>query len=73
MVATITPAFVSSVPRMWLFGIAVLLSYIVTAIFYADFIVSVWCFFAAVISALVYYILPSRSRAVEEINPVTAG
>jgi hypothetical protein len=42
---------------MWYLGIAILVSYIMTKIFYTDYIVSVWCFFASVISIAVYAVI----------------
>ena len=55
--ATVAPLFVSSVRRMWLFGILITISYIVTGIFFAQYLTSVWCFFAALISVVIYWIL----------------
>jgi len=62
--ATIAPLFVSSVRRMWLFGILIATSFVVTGIFYAECLTSVWCFFAALISISIYWVLvESRSEA----------
>jgi len=62
--ATIAPLFVSSVRRMWLFGILIATSFVVTGIFYAEYLTSVWCFFAALISVSIYWVLiESRSKA----------
>jgi hypothetical protein len=64
LTSTIAPLFVSSVKRMWLFGILITISCLVSGIFFAQYLTSVWCFFAALISALIYWILgESRSRA----------
>lgn len=57
MIATIVPPFFSRIRRMWMLGSAVLISYIVTTIFYTDYIVSVWCFFASIISLTIFAIL----------------
>jgi hypothetical protein len=57
MVVTIVPPFVSAIRRMWTLGTAVLVSYIVTAVFYTDYVISVWCFFASVISISVYAVM----------------
>lgn len=57
IIATIIPPFVSRVRRMWMLGIAVLSSYIITAILYTDYIISVWCFFASIISIAIYVIM----------------
>jgi len=59
--ATIAPPFSSSVKHMWYLGTAILISYIMTKIFYADYIVSVWCFFASIISIAVYAVMVSQS------------
>ncbi|HEY91783.1 MAG TPA: hypothetical protein G4O07_08105 [Dehalococcoidia bacterium] len=61
-VATVAPLFISSVRRMWLFGILITISYIVTGIFFAQYLTSVWCFFAALISVAIYWVL-SESQA----------
>ena len=55
--ATIVPPFFSPVKRMWMLGVAILISYIISAIFYEHYILSVWCFFASVISISVYAIM----------------
>lgn len=57
MVATIIPPFLSSARYMWLVGVLVLVSYIITTIFYTDYIVSVWCFFASIISAAIFLVI----------------
>jgi hypothetical protein len=57
LIATIAPPFFSHIKKMWLLGSAILISYIITAIFYDNYLVSVWCFFASVISFSVYIIM----------------
>jgi len=57
IIATIVPPFISRIRRMWTLGVAILISYIITTIFYVGYIVSVWCFFASVISISVLVIL----------------
>lgn len=54
---TILPPFFSSVKKMWLIGLAILLSYIISTMFYENYLVSVWCFFAAIISVGILYIV----------------
>lgn len=56
-VATILPALFSTVKRMWILGVAILISYIFTAVLYEDYILSVWCYFASIISITVLLIL----------------
>ena len=55
--ATILPAFISSADRMKLLGIAITVSYIFTSLFYQEYITSVWCYFAALLSIIIYWIL----------------
>lgn len=57
IVATILPPFFSHIRRMWWLGVMVLISYVITTIFYESYLVSVWCFFASVISLSVYFIM----------------
>lgn len=67
--ATIAPIFLSKVRRMWTFGVAVSIAYIITAIFYVHYILSVWCFFAAIISILIYLIFRGIAAADQKITP----
>ena len=62
LVATITPLFVSSIKRMHFFGILMFFSCAVTAIFFTQFLTSVWCFFAALISVVIFWILRDSKR-----------
>ena len=54
---TISPLFISSVRRVSAFGILIIISFVITGILYKEYLTSVWCFFAALISAVVYYII----------------
>jgi hypothetical protein len=62
LIATITPLFISSIRRMKLFGILMIASCLVTAIFYTQYLTSVWCFFAALISVVIFWILSDSKR-----------
>lgn len=68
IISTVAPLFVSSVKRMWLFGILILLSYLVTAIFFTGYLTSVWCFFAALISVAIYWILSDSKTTVPKMG-----
>jgi len=57
LVATITPLFISSIKRTHMLGILMTLSCLITGIFFTQFLLSVWCFFAALISGVIYWIL----------------
>ncbi|MGD1118726.1 MAG: DUF6629 family protein [Dehalococcoidales bacterium] len=68
MAAPIAPLFVSTVKRMWLFGILVTVSCIVTGIFFAQYLTSVWCFFAAMISITIYWVLSGARSEVKQLS-----
>jgi len=55
--ATIAPWFISSIPRMWLAGLILAISYLISWWFYFAAFASVWCFFAAILSALILVLL----------------
>lgn len=56
-IATILPLFVSSKRWLSLFGILTVGSVTLSAFFYETFFVSVWCFFAALLSSVIIWIL----------------
>ena len=48
--ATIVPPFLAGGKRMTSLGLLNLMSFIVTIVFFENYVISVWCFFAALIS-----------------------
>jgi hypothetical protein len=72
LVATITPLFVSSVKWMWLFGVLITVSCLVTGIFFVEYLTSVWCFFAALISIAIYWIVRQNQTDVKQISEASA-
>lgn len=71
--ATVVPPFFTSIKRMWILGTLILISYIITAVFYEDYIVSVWCFFASIISIAVYAILHKTKASENKTESLTAS
>ncbi len=51
------PMFISSISRMRLLGIILLISYVISRLFFRDYIISVWCFFGALSSIVVFFII----------------
>ncbi len=49
--------FVSAIKKMWVLGAMVLLSFTITALFYREYLISVWCFFAAITSVTVLWMV----------------
>lgn len=68
IIVTMAPLFISSVKKIYLFGILIFVSCFVTGIFYKEYLTSIWCFFAALISVVVYWIIKESQ---EEFNPDT--
>ena len=68
LVATCGSCFVSSHRIINLFGTVLLISFAVAAWFYTETFFSVWCFFAGILSIIVYWFFkrkPVATRAVE--------
>jgi hypothetical protein len=61
-IATITPFFVSNLPYAWILGIIVSLGLITSYLFYLMAFPSVWCFFAAINSALIYFAINAKPK-----------
>lgn len=55
--ATILPFFITSIKYMRYFGIAITLALIFTYIAYIKYFTSIWCFFGAALSIMVYWII----------------
>jgi len=60
LTATLPPLFVSSVRRMPLLGSVMMLSYAGAIFFYKEHLISVWCFFAALASVIIWWIVVDR-------------
>jgi hypothetical protein len=58
--ATIITPFLSSIKKMKWLGIVFLLSYLFAVLFYNGFVISVWCFFAAILSFVVLWIIADQ-------------
>jgi hypothetical protein len=57
LLTIIMPPFISSVKRMSLIGILLFTSFLISKLYFNDFVISVWCFFAALVSLLVFLIM----------------
>lgn len=70
LIVTITPLFISSIQRTHLLGALMFLSCLVTAIFFRQYLTSVWCFFAAIISGVIFWILSDSKKkfAFDKLN-----
>jgi hypothetical protein len=61
-IATILPPFISSNKKMRWLGIVFAVAYSFTLVFYPGAVVSVWCYFAAILSIVIIYILGFSTR-----------
>lgn len=61
-IPTVISLFISSVRRMPYLGVAILISFILTKMFFEDYLISVWCFFAAILSFIVLQITSTYSK-----------
>jgi hypothetical protein len=58
LIATVGAMFISSIRGMWCIGLLVVTAFVAAQIAYHTAFGSVWCFFAAIISCSIYYLLP---------------
>lgn len=57
LLATVMPFFLSTIPFMWIIGLVMGLACLTSQLFYPSATASVWCFFAAIASMLIYGIV----------------
>jgi hypothetical protein len=62
IMATIITPFISSIKKMKWLGFVFLASYFFAVILYNGFVISVWCFFAALLSFVVLWIILSLRK-----------
>lgn len=55
--ATVPILFLTRSGKLKLFGLVIMIAYAVTQVFYRDYLVSVWCFFAALASVMIWWIV----------------
>lgn len=66
IIVTLVPPFLSSIRNMRLLGSVVFLSFLLTVLFYREHLISVWCLFAAIASAVVLYVVVRWSKELEK-------
>jgi hypothetical protein len=62
LISGIPPLFISSIKRTHLMGWLMLFSCAISAFFFTQYLTSVWCFFAALISGVIFWILRDSKR-----------
>ena len=69
-VVVFVPLLVSSLPQMRLYSITALLFYGLSYLFYLETFTSVWCFFAAVSSILIYQVIRINTKTSWSRSPI---
>lgn len=67
-VATVLTPFFTSIKKMWALGFLIFISYVITKIFFENYVISVWCFFGALISVVVYAIIFEIKKNSHEVK-----
>jgi hypothetical protein len=60
--ATAVPLFLASSKRIRLLGVILTILYIICKLFYLKYLLSVWCFFAAIASVLILYAIIGMNK-----------
>lgn len=61
-IAVITPFFLSSIKHAWIAGVIIMIALATSYVFYYATLGSVWCFFAAITSALLYLLIRNHKK-----------
>ncbi len=61
-ITTVVSHFISGIKKIWWLGFLTLLSFLTTKIFFEFYLISVWCFFAAIISTFIYVIVKDINK-----------
>lgn len=67
-IPTVIPCFASGVKKMNILGAIILTSFIVSKLFFGEYVISVWCFFAAAASVMVLIIMTSFQTSPDKIH-----
>lgn len=62
LIVTVVPTLVSKVPKVWLLGVMNILAYAGTKLLISDRILSIWCYFAAITSMIVLWIIVEYNK-----------
>jgi len=66
LIATLPPLFISSVRKTYIMGVLIAISCLISGIFFKEYHTSVWCFFAALVSGVIYWIISISGRIEKE-------
>jgi hypothetical protein len=63
-IPTVAPLFISSIKGIQLLGLTVLTSFVFSKVYFTEHLISVWCFFAGIISIVILWIVSKLQKAV---------
>jgi hypothetical protein len=58
-------SFFSSNPKIWVLGVLNLIGFAISRIYFLEHIISIWCFFAAIFSGAILWIIVDATRKKE--------
>ena len=61
IIAIVFPGFISGVKGMKLLALVIAVSLVITEIFYRQYLISVWCFFSAILSVVIIYVIRNHT------------
>jgi hypothetical protein len=64
IIPTIAPLFVSSLKAIQLLGVAVFTAFVLSKIYFEEHLISVWCFFAALLSVAILWIIAKIEKTI---------
>lgn len=71
-VSTVIVHFVSSLRSMKVLGLSILMSLVISYFYFEDHLISIWCFFAAILSVVILWIVQdiNRDKSFGEVKQV---
>lgn len=62
-IPTVVPLFFSSIKKIQLLGLSVLASFVFSKLYFTEHLISVWCFFAGILSIIIFWIIFKLEKA----------
>jgi len=62
VISSVAPLFISSIKGTRIMGALMAVSCLITIVFYTQYLTSVWCFFAAAISIVIYWMVKAQRK-----------
>lgn len=66
--AVVLPTLLSRMPFSWMLGIVNIITFSISKIYFANHVISVWCFFAAISSIILFHIITKEKSKVKTIG-----